>query len=53
MTLEEPPSLPSEASASEILAGPLIARRMGPHWPPPGPERPDPLKTRKVGWGRI
>ena len=37
----------SEASASEILAGPLIAKRMGPHWPPPGPERPDPLKTRK------
>ena len=37
-----------EASASEILAGPICAPRMGPHWPPPGPERPDPLKTRKA-----
>mmetsp|Transcript_96039 Transcript_96039/g.222640 ORF Transcript_96039/g.222640 Transcript_96039/m.222640 type:complete len:238 (-) Transcript_96039:130-843(-) len=34
-------------SAVEILAGPTLATRMGPHWPPPGPERPDPLKTRE------
>ena len=46
-------ALTKSASASEILAGPLIAKRMGPHWPPPGPERPDPLKTRKelMAWG--
>ncbi|CAK9063638.1 unnamed protein product [Durusdinium trenchii] len=46
-------ALTRSASASEILAGPLIAHRMGPHWPPPGPARPDPLKTRKelMAWG--
>lgn len=37
------------ASASEILAGPLVAHRMGPHWPPPTAARPDPLKTRQAG----
>ena len=31
----------------ELMAGPQTAHRMGPHWPPPGPERPDPLKTRQ------
>eukprot|EP00435_Cladocopium_sp_Y103_P002702 s116_g1.t1 len=41
-------ALNRSASASEILAGPICAPRMGPHWPPPGPERPDPLKTRKA-----
>ncbi|CAE7903290.1 unnamed protein product [Symbiodinium necroappetens] len=34
-------------TAPELMAGPLTAHRMGPHWPPPGPERPDPLKTRQ------
>ncbi|CAE8596607.1 unnamed protein product, partial [Polarella glacialis] len=31
---------------TELLAGPIVAHRSGPHWPPPGPERPDPVKTR-------
>ncbi|CAL1146090.1 unnamed protein product [Cladocopium goreaui] len=46
-------ALNRSASASEILAGPICAPHMGPHWPPPGPERPDPLKTRKelMAWG--
>eukprot|EP00440_Ansanella_granifera_P026512 gb/GFBE01028796.1/.p1 GENE.gb/GFBE01028796.1/~~gb/GFBE01028796.1/.p1 ORF type:complete len:236 (+),score=47.47 gb/GFBE01028796.1/:1-708(+) len=35
-------------SATEILAGPLTAQRMGPHWPPPTAERPDPIKTRQA-----
>eukprot|EP00441_Pelagodinium_beii_P025280 CAMPEP_0197656992 /NCGR_PEP_ID=MMETSP1338-20131121/44303_1 /TAXON_ID=43686 ORGANISM="Pelagodinium beii, Strain RCC1491" /NCGR_SAMPLE_ID=MMETSP1338 /ASSEMBLY_ACC=CAM_ASM_000754 /LENGTH=233 /DNA_ID=CAMNT_0043233265 /DNA_START=83 /DNA_END=784 /DNA_ORIENTATION=+ len=39
-------SLGRSLSATEILAGPKTAKRMGPHWPPPGPERPDPIKTR-------
>jgi len=34
-------------TAVEILAGPRLQTRTGPHWPPPGPERPDPIKTRE------
>lgn len=34
-------------SAVEMLAGPKLMNRSGPHWPPPGPERPDPIKTRE------
>lgn len=37
----------SEKLAGEYLAGAPSAHRAGPFWPPPGPERPDPLKTRK------
>jgi hypothetical protein len=41
-------TLMREPSASELIAGPLTAMRLGPHWPPPGPERPDPIKTRQM-----
>eukprot|EP00439_Symbiodinium_sp_Y106_P043972 s2748_g5.t1 len=40
-------TLSRSLTAPELMAGPLTAHRMGPHWPPPGPERPDPLKTRQ------
>lgn len=41
-------TLGREPSVSELLAGPLVAVRAGPHWPPPGPERPNPLQTREA-----
>ncbi|CAJ1396466.1 unnamed protein product [Effrenium voratum] len=46
-------SLTKAASASELIAGPFVAHRAGPHWPPPGPQRPDPLRTRQelMAWG--
>merc|ERR1712232_1476564 len=33
-------------TAVDIIAGKPQAVRTGPHWPPPGKERPDPIKTR-------
>mmetsp|Transcript_5384 Transcript_5384/g.9623 ORF Transcript_5384/g.9623 Transcript_5384/m.9623 type:complete len:238 (+) Transcript_5384:53-766(+) len=40
-------ALTRSSTVPELMVGPLTAHRMGPHWPPPGPERPDPLKTRQ------
>mmetsp|Transcript_96595 Transcript_96595/g.207220 ORF Transcript_96595/g.207220 Transcript_96595/m.207220 type:complete len:224 (-) Transcript_96595:55-726(-) len=37
---------PKGVKAVHLLAGAPAATRHGPHWPPPGPERPDPLKSR-------
>jgi hypothetical protein len=38
--------LASGVRAAHMLAGMPAAKRHGPFWPPPGPERPDPVKTR-------
>jgi hypothetical protein len=40
------PTLRARKTA-EIMAGTGHLPRSGPHWPPPGRERPDPLKTRQ------
>eukprot|EP00933_Yihiella_yeosuensis_P006014 TRINITY_DN110649_c0_g1_i1.p1 TRINITY_DN110649_c0_g1~~TRINITY_DN110649_c0_g1_i1.p1 ORF type:complete len:260 (-),score=47.08 TRINITY_DN110649_c0_g1_i1:104-784(-) len=39
-------TLGREPTAAELIAGPCTAVRHGPFWPPPGPERPDPVKVR-------
>lgn len=37
-----------ERKIAEIMSGTGVLPRSGPHWPPPGRERPDPVKTRSL-----